>query len=441
MADYNTFNGEDKDFDFNWSPTFNSSFMPQRNLQDSHKAFQYTKALSISSYPMSGVYTSYLGGGYVYKMSGNALELASNFTFLEQQNWIDRHTRAVFVEFNTYNPNIKMFSYNYLLFEILPTGSIVTSYRFAPMTLFDDRNSLFSFGTICALIYLALIFILTMKQIYRIKVNKWSYFKQMWTYFDLTLIAFSFTAFAIWLYRIWEAQKIMTSLSSSDRKKFINLQMLAYWDDVLTSMLAFCACMGSLKFFKILQFNHTIRILISTMRIGAGGMISFGSMFLVCAFAWIQAAYIMFNDQILSLSTFVKSMETGFLLLLGKFELADLLKANPIFAIIFYVTYNTFMVLVLLNMFISIITDAFAEAKLRDKHADPLDLEGYFYAKIENMFNSVGKKKNPETVQESEMKESVAQNSKYLSHTENLEFKTAVLVEYLMDVRVPFFLI
>jgi hypothetical protein len=62
---------------------------------------------------------------YVYKMSGNALELASNFTFLDQQNWIDRQTRAVFVEFNTYNPNIKMFSYNYLLFEFLPTGSIL----------------------------------------------------------------------------------------------------------------------------------------------------------------------------------------------------------------------------------------------------------------------------------------------------------------------------
>jgi hypothetical protein len=101
-------------------------------------------------------------------MSGNALDLASYLTFLEQQNWIDRQTRAVFVEFNVYNPNIKIFAYCYLLFEFLPTGTIVKSYRFSPMTLLDDRTSLYSFGTVCAIIYMVMIFILTLKQIYNL---------------------------------------------------------------------------------------------------------------------------------------------------------------------------------------------------------------------------------------------------------------------------------
>jgi polycystin 1L2 len=436
--DYNKLNGEDKIFDLNWSEK-NSSFVPHQNLEDVYNAFEYTGALSISSYPMSGVYTSYLGGGYVYKMNGNGASIISNLTILEQNNWIDRQTRAVFVEFNTYNPNIKMFSYNYLLFEILPTGSIVTSYRFSPMSLFDDRTSLFSFGTICAIIYLVLIFILTMKQIYRIKVEKWQYFKQMWTYIDLTLIAFSYTSFAIWLYRIWEAQKIMTllSLSPINKTKFISLQMLAYWDDVLASMLAFCACMGSLKFFKILQFNHTIRILIRTMKIGFSAMFSFGAMFLLFALAWMQASYVIFNDQILSLSTFVKSMETGFLLLLGKFQLSEILRANPTYSVLYYVSYNTFLVMIMLNMFISIVTDAFAEAQIRDKDADPLDLEDYFYSKIGKILNLIGKKKRDSKelgVEESKMKDSLALKGKYMDLSQNWEYKTGQLINVLLEV-------
>ena len=433
--DYNSLNGEDKNFDLTWSE-YNSSFvLSDKNLEDVYNAFQYTRALSISSYPMSGIFTSYLGGGYAYKMNGNGASIISNLTLLEQNNWIDRQTRAVFVEFNTYNPNIKMFAYNYLLFEILPTGSIVTSYRFSPMSLFDDRTSLFSFGTICAIIYLVLIFILTMKQIYRIKVEKWQYFKQMWTFIDLTLIAFSYTSFAIWLYRIWEAQKIMTLLSSSttNKTKFISLQMLAYWDDVLANMLAFCACMGSLKFFKILQFNHTIRIMMNSIKIGAAGMISFGAMFLLFALAWMQASYVIFNDQILTLSTFVKSAETGFLLLLGKFQLSDMLRVSPTYSILYYVTFNTFMVMVMLNMFISIITDALGEAKLRDQDADPLDLEGYFYSKIGKVFNSLGKK-DTATQEERDMKKSLAEKGNYMEHTEQFEYKTGVLVGYLLEV-------
>jgi hypothetical protein len=80
-------------------------------------------------------------------------------------------------------------------------------------------------------------------------------------------------SYAIWLYRVWEALGIMNKLSTN--KQTINIQMLAYWDDVLACMLAFCACLGSMKFFKILQFNRSIQTLGNAFRIGFGDVFGF----------------------------------------------------------------------------------------------------------------------------------------------------------------------
>ncbi len=418
----------------NWSP-FNSTFSSQTNTQDAYNAFKYTRALSISSFPLSGVYTEYLGGGYVYKMGGDSNDLISNFTFLEENNWIDRRTRAVFIEFGLFNPNINMFVYGYLLFEFLPTGSIVKSFRFLPMTLFDGRNSLFSFGTLCAVIYISLIFAITMRQIFVIKVERMNYFKSLWSYFDLSLIAFSLAAFAIWLYRIWEAQRLMSLFSKPGHEgKFLNLQMLAYWDDLLSCMLAMCACLGSLKFMKILKFNRTIRALINTMRIASRTIFSFGCIFLICMFAWIQAGFILFSAQIAGLSTFVKSIETCFLILMGKFELSAMLTASPVLTVIFFTSFNILIVMVLLNMFISLVTDSFAEAKKEENLADPLDLDEFMLKKVKGFLCLFESRKNKtgqtDRVEEKLMRKSLSQNSKYMNELQSLNYKTT----HLMDV-------
>ena len=255
------------------------------------------------------------------------------------------------------------------------------------------------------------------------------YFRDVWSYFDIALIAFSFTAFAIWLYRLWEAQRIMTQLSSSNHNgKYVNLQMLAYWDDILSCMLALCAYTASLKFMKILQFNKIIRTLFRTMIICGSEMISFGVLFCLVAFSFIQAGYVIFND----FSTFVKSMETGFLLILGKFQLADMLAANPVFAVIFYIFFNGFVIVVLLNMFISMVSDAFVAAKAEDD--DTLHLEDFMYIKLKKMLSIFGAVKGAIDSEEAKMEASLTKKGNYMEPVDNFNYKTNRLVNVLTEV-------
>jgi hypothetical protein len=443
-----TFNQDSHDYDMNWAAFNASATAPTTDMQSVYNAFQHTDALKIWSFPINGPYTTYLGGGFVYKMTGNLNETLTDYALLAANNWIDRNTRAVFVEFSVYNPNIEMFAYCNLLFEIMPTGSIFTSYRFSPVTIFDSSQDLLSFGTICALIYLVLVFLLSFRQIFAIKTMGKKYFKELWSYMDLSQIAFSFAAFAIWLYRLWEAQRVMNQMASylttsTDRTgKYVNLQMLAYWDDTLSCLLAICACLGSLKFLKILQFNSTIRTLFSTMNKCVHELVSFGLIFILAVFAFIQAGYVVFNDRIYGLSTFFKSIETGFLLMLGKFQLKDMLNANPTCTVIFYMAFNVFVIMVLLNMFISMMCDAFEEAKEEAKSGDPLGLEAYLYDKLAKFFGSVKEKsslvsasqKEKLSREERDMMASVSQQGNYMATTDQFNYKANLLVNVLHSV-------
>ena len=139
--------------------------------------------------------------------------------------------------------------------------------------------------------------------------------------------------------------------------------MLAYWDDTLACLLAFCAMLGTLKFFKILESNRSIKILSRAFRIGFVNTVSFTILLSVLTFAWLQFAFVIFNERIHGFSTFLKTMMSGFLLILGKFQLGDMLEANVVWTVVFYLTFNIFILFVMFQLFLSIIVDALGEAK------------------------------------------------------------------------------
>ena len=67
----------------------------------------YTKASDLDGYPYWGQLALYAGGGYVVPLKGSKTDLIALMNELEQNQWIDRYTRAVFVEFTTYNAQVR----------------------------------------------------------------------------------------------------------------------------------------------------------------------------------------------------------------------------------------------------------------------------------------------------------------------------------------------
>jgi hypothetical protein len=137
QEDYSFGNEDRSNYGYNWT-VFNESFVPKHGMEIIRDAFMYQSASSLNSLPYSGLYNTYLGGGYVYRIRGSLDFIRGNLSLLQQMSWIDKSTRAVFIEFGVYNPNINMFVIATILFEFLASGNILKSARLDPLNLFND---------------------------------------------------------------------------------------------------------------------------------------------------------------------------------------------------------------------------------------------------------------------------------------------------------------
>ena len=79
----------------------NNYYKPAYSWERVYHAFQYRTASELNGYPVIGTCNSYWGGSNVYEMRGKKSYLQGNLTLLQFNNWIDRQTRAVIIEFST----------------------------------------------------------------------------------------------------------------------------------------------------------------------------------------------------------------------------------------------------------------------------------------------------------------------------------------------------
>ena len=84
-------------------------------------------------------------------------------------------------------------------------------------------------------------------------------------------------------------------------------------------------------------------------------------MFFIVFFAFAQLGYMIFGAQVPDYSSFSNAIFTLLRTILGDFDFYALEKANRILGPVFFLSYVFFVFFVLLNMFLAIINDTYAE--------------------------------------------------------------------------------
>jgi hypothetical protein len=91
-ADLAILNRDTNNYSLSWTDD-NSSFL----LMNS---FEHTSADTLNSYLYSGIYNTYPGDGYIYELNSSS-NCSADLKLLKQMNWINRETRAIFINFIT----------------------------------------------------------------------------------------------------------------------------------------------------------------------------------------------------------------------------------------------------------------------------------------------------------------------------------------------------
>ena len=115
--------------------------------------------------------------------------------------WTDRWTRAVFIEFTVFNPNVNLFGVVTLVAEVLNSGGLSTYHRFEPMNLLGYYHKSFAFQLGCEITFLIFIVFFIVKEARNMYTQRKEYFKQFWNWVEICIIIFSITCVVMYFYR------------------------------------------------------------------------------------------------------------------------------------------------------------------------------------------------------------------------------------------------
>ncbi|KAK2489482.1 hypothetical protein MC885_011515 [Smutsia gigantea] len=311
-------------------------------------AWIYTSEKDLNGSSHWGVIATYSGAGYYLDLSRTREETAAQVAHLKRNGWLDRGTRATFIDFSVYNANINLFCVIRLLVEFPATGGVISSWQFQPVKLIRYVTTFDFFLAACEIIFCFFILYYVVEEILEIRIHKLHYFRSFWNCLDVVIIVLSVAAIGINIHRTSNVETLLQFLE--DQNTFLNFEHLAYWQ------IQFNGIAAVIVFFVWIKLS-------TTMSRCAKDLFGFAIMFFIIFLAYAQLAYLVFGTQVDDFSTFQECIFTQFRIILGDINFAEIEEANRVLGPIYFTTFVFFMFFILLNMFLAIINDTYSEVK------------------------------------------------------------------------------
>lgn len=274
-----------------------------------------------------------------------------------------------------------------MLIEFLPTGNILVLSRFDPLNLFNEVNgSGTTFKIVIYFIYIGFILYSMVKEIiefFRVGMRK--YLSRFWNYVEWLLIIFSWVAFGLFFYRLSQAYAVLDFFQKTSGYGHIKLQIVSFWNQMLTISLGACCVFSTLKLLKLFRFYKKIYALALTLKHCITELLGFGLMFLFVWVAFVQMLYLFYFDKLESYWSPMKSFTTSFECLVGKFDRNLNQSTNYFFGPVLFVIYPVVMAFMMINIFITIVCESFKEVRFEiRRNGDELQMRDYFSNRFKN---------------------------------------------------------
>ena len=357
---FSSSNEETQDFDFNWNIPLTGEYITPLNPMN--KPWRYQDSDKLDTYPIMAKLNTYSGGGYVVELfpKFNNHEIMA---LLKELQWIDRHTRAVIIEFATYNAQTNFFDMVAIIFEFPPLGGVVhySSVETFRLEMYTQETKFFVILTyVLYLLFMIIFFIRESRILYR---TGWNYFCDFWNLVELGIVVLSILAVVFFFYLGHLKKKLFSRLPHKVPNVFINFHMASIWYDYLIHIIALICFFVIIKLIKMLRFNQRISLLSATLKSAWYPLAMFGFMFIIILASVVFSTTIIFGHSLYGYRNWWGSLSSVFALLLGKFSYYQFETTNRNLGPIFFFAFNIMVNWIIMNMFIAILNDVFAEVQ------------------------------------------------------------------------------
>uniref|UniRef100_A0A8D0GJT6 Uncharacterized protein n=1 Tax=Sphenodon punctatus TaxID=8508 RepID=A0A8D0GJT6_SPHPU len=314
---------------------------------------------TLSTYPVWGQFALYQGGGYLARLGTDAREASRVLQHLEQSGWLDRRTRALFVEFTVYNANVDLFCAVTLVLETNPIGVFLAWANLQSIQLY--LRSSIRIPVACAQItYLLLILYYLIVQGHELKRQKWSYFTHKGNLLDMSIILTSLAAAGLYGKRHL-LQKSLLEKYRQERSRFVSFSEIMKVDSAFTYLIAFLVSVATVKLWNLLQLNPRMLLITQTLHKAWDELLGFLVALGVLLVGYAMTCNCMFGWSIVNFKTFQDSAVTIVGLLIGIFNYEAVTTLDPVLGSLLIVTSVFSMLFVVMNLFVSALLTAFSK--------------------------------------------------------------------------------
>ncbi|KAG5883722.1 hypothetical protein JTB14_024223 [Gonioctena quinquepunctata] len=344
--------------------------------------WNYKNPQITGTYSYLGKFARYPGGGYVATLGRNWKNSLINMQYIKRNNWIDRFTRWLSIEFLMYSPNSNLFQSIRVEFEMSTTGFVRTSYKVhtARLLFVKDKSSLFLQVVMTS--FLLIVFVMFVRLLHRMITKKELVFKDPWILADTIIISMSISCSYLYIERSFLVKNFLDKIEKAKHNEFINYFHLFSAETTLTILAAALVFIATLRLWKLLRFLLIIRIVEKTLKLSMSPLFYMFIFHELFVFLFQLIGITVFSDLSFGFEDGLASMMTLILLGLGFRNYYDLQAVKAPLQQLFYSLYMTAS-LFFLTLYVAMITTFYAEAQIYYSNQEEYDVFDYVYEQFQ----------------------------------------------------------
>ncbi|XP_078681625.1 polycystin-1-like protein 2 [Branchiostoma floridae x Branchiostoma belcheri] len=315
-----------------------------------------------TSLPIYGVTTQYWGDGFGLNLGKSADEMRSILAELKANRWIDKRTRAIFLEALLYNGNLDLFTSVTMVFEFSETAGVFIHHRVQAFRLHQRPGTIGYIYVLLEITYVIVLLYTLWKEMKTARAAGLAYLWEPWKVVEIFNFFLAFTVIALYGFkRTYSSMALAAINAGKDEvhhfRSAVNVSLVYGW------FLAFLTFVNMMKFLRLLRFNPFLAKLMSMIRGMSVEFASFAIYLFLAMSAFGVYGYLQFGLIVKEYSTISKSFSTLFQMTLGNFYYYELREASPILGPIYFITFICIIFLVLMNIAMAIIDSALTDVR------------------------------------------------------------------------------
>ncbi|KAM4731296.1 polycystin-1-like protein 2 [Anableps anableps] len=345
----------------------------------------YQTEAELRTLPVWGRLVLYRGGGFVADLGPDFQNASSTLEYLFHNKWLDKYTRAIFVEFTVYNANVNLFCIVTFLMETSAVGAFQFYSDLQAIRLYPSTGGLYFFVMTAEIIYLLFILYYMFKQAKLLRQHRWLYFKNKWNLLELSIILLSWSAVAVFIQRTLLGNRDMTYYQNH-KDQFPSFYETAAADSVLQYLVAFLVLLSTVKMWHLFRLNPKMNLITAALHRAWNDISSFLLIIVITLVAYSVASNVIYGWKIYSYKTFLDSLLTIISLQMGIFNYDEVLDNHPVLGGLLFGSCIVFMTFVVLNLFISVILVSLNMEQMHHKPSEEEEIVDLLVNKLCNLF-------------------------------------------------------